>query len=107
LSCAAALAGLKELNNSGLIASVSQKEALFRKCLQHPKIKSISGRGLMLALEFDNFDQNLEIIQRCLTKGLLTDWFLFAPNKLRLAPPLIITESQIGSVCNILLECIY
>jgi len=106
LSCAAALAGLKELNNSGLIASVSQKEALFRKCLQHPKIKSISGRGLMLALEFDNFDQNLEIIQRCLAKGLLTDWFLFAPNKLRLAPPLIITESQIESVCNILLECI-
>lgn len=106
LSCAAALAGLKELNNSGLITAVAQKEVLFREYLKHPKIKSISGRGLMLALEFDNFDQNLEIIQRCLTKGLLTDWFLFAPNKLRLAPPLIITKSQIVSVCNILLECI-
>lgn len=35
---------------------------------------------------------------------VLTDWFLFAPNCLRIAPPLTITEDELKLACRITLE---
>lgn len=102
--CAAAVAGIQELLSHNWIAEVASKEMLLRQRLQHPKIKSVSGKGLMLALEFENFDQNKRIIDACIANGLVTDWFLFASNKLRITPPLIITEKQLHQACDILLE---
>jgi acetylornithine/N-succinyldiaminopimelate aminotransferase len=102
--CAAAVAGIQELLSHNWIAEVASKEMLLRQRLQHPKIKSVSGKGLMLALEFENFDQNKRIIDACIANGLITDWFLFASNKLRITPPLIITEKQLHEACDILLE---
>ena len=58
----------------------------------------------MMALEFENFEQNKRIIDRCIERGVLTDWFLFAPHCLRIAPPLTITEKQIAKACKILLR---
>src|SRR5690606_33163747 len=46
---AAALATLEELLEGDWMAQIHEKEKLFRKLLVHPKIKSIPGRGLMLA----------------------------------------------------------
>jgi 4-aminobutyrate aminotransferase-like enzyme len=39
-------------------------------------------------------------------KGLVTDWFLFAPHCLRIAPPLVISDELIGEACDILLSAI-
>jgi len=39
-----------------------------------------------------------------LNKGLFSDWFLFAPNSLRLSPPLSITEAEIQLACTQILE---
>jgi 4-aminobutyrate aminotransferase-like enzyme len=36
--------------------------------------------------------------------GLFTDWFLFVPEALRLAPPLGITEEEIKRACAIILK---
>jgi acetylornithine/succinyldiaminopimelate/putrescine aminotransferase len=33
----------------------------------------------------------------------MTDWFLFAPECLRLAPPLVITEEEIRRACAVVL----
>ncbi|MBI1222581.1 MAG: aminotransferase class III-fold pyridoxal phosphate-dependent enzyme [Bacteroidetes bacterium] len=104
VSCAAALAGINYLKREKIHTYVAHKEWLFRKLLNHPKIKSISGRGLMLALEFGSFEENKGYIDACIEKGLLTDWFLFAPNKMRLSPPLIINEQEIEKACEIILE---
>jgi acetylornithine/succinyldiaminopimelate/putrescine aminotransferase len=106
VSCAAGLAALKVLQEENLIAQVEQKGALFEKLLVHPQIKSIRRKGLMIALEFDSFDQNKRIIDSCISKGVLTDWFLFAAYCMRICPPLIITEEEITHACQIILQSI-
>ena len=104
VSCAAGLAGFKALIDEGYMQTVKQKEELFKKLLVHPKIKSIQSAGLWMAVAFDSFKTNKKIIDSCLQKGLLTDWFLFAPHCLRIAPPLTISEMQIEEACKIILN---
>ena len=104
--CAAGLATLNVLLEEKLIDSVEEKEQLFRKLLKHPKIKSIKGKGLLLALEFDNYEQNKKIIDACIEKGVIVDWFLFNSHSMRIAPPLTITEEEIRFSCDIILKCI-
>jgi acetylornithine/succinyldiaminopimelate/putrescine aminotransferase len=99
VSCAAALATLTTLTESNLISEVETKEQLFRKYLQHPAIKAIHGKGLLLSVEFENHEILLRIIERCIANGIITDWFLFSDNRMRLAPPLIITAEQI-EICS-------
>ena len=38
--------------------------------------------------------------------GVLTDWFLFCDNSMRIAPPLTINEDQIRDACKIILRSI-
>jgi 4-aminobutyrate aminotransferase-like enzyme len=104
--CAASLATLRVLLEENLIEQVEKKESLFRKLLIHPKIKSINGKGLLLSLEFENYEQNKAIIDRCILNGVITDWFLFNSNSMRIAPPLTITEKEIEMACNVIMECI-
>ncbi len=104
LCCAAALATLKVILDEKPYLQADKKEKLFRENLNHPLIKSIRGKGLMLALEFESFEQNKRIIDRCIKKGIITDWFLFAPNCMRIAPPLIIEEAEIKEACKIIFE---
>ena len=88
------------------MADVEAKEALFRKLLIHPKIKSINGKGLLLSLELESFELNKAIIDKCIEKGVIVDWFLFNSNSMRIAPPLIISEEEIEIACNIILKSI-
>jgi len=104
--CSAGLAALEVLINENLIATVGEKEALFRKLLVHPQIKQIRGKGLMLAVEFETFDLNKKIIDRCIENGVITDWFLHCSNAMRIAPPLIITTAQIENACAVILEAV-
>jgi len=104
--CAASLASLNVLIDERIIETVNEKEKLFRKLLQHKSIKNISGKGLLLALEFDSEEFNKKVIAECINLGVITDWFLFAGNKMRIAPPLIISNEEIQHSCNIILEAI-
>jgi len=104
--CAAGLAALDVLLKEDLIAGVEEKEQLFRKLLVHPQIKEVRGKGLMLAVEFESFDLNKKIIDRCIEKGVITDWFLHCSNAMRIAPPLVITHEQIEKACGVILEAI-
>lgn len=103
---AAALAGINELERMKLMSSIPEKENLFRRNLIHPAIEKISGKGLMLAVQLDSFENNLKVIQYCMEAGLITDWFLFANNKIRIAPPLTITNEEIIGACEIIVESI-
>jgi acetylornithine/N-succinyldiaminopimelate aminotransferase len=106
VSCAAGLASMKVLLEEDWIGEVFRKEAIFRRLLVHPAIKNIRSCGLLIALEFGSEAKNREVIDACIRRGLLTDWFLFAPQCLRIAPPLSITEEEIGKACGIILECL-
>lgn len=102
--CAAGMAAMKVLLEEGMIKSVKEKAALFNSLLVHPKIKTVHSFGLWLALEFDSFETNKKVIDACISGGVLTDWFLFAPECLRISPPLVISEEQIKKACNTILQ---
>ena len=102
VSCAAGLAAMKVLMRERWICQVKKKEELFLSLLQHKKIM-VRSAGLWFALEFDTFETCKTIIDRCIENGVVSDWFLFAPNCMRVAPPLIITEEEIKKVCSIIL----
>lgn len=99
--CAASLATLTELiEKKNIIESVSKKEQLFRKHLNHPKIKEIRGKGLMLAIELENADLCQKVVEKCYDLGIITFFFLFTNTAVRLSPPLVITEKQIIDACQ-------
>jgi acetylornithine/succinyldiaminopimelate/putrescine aminotransferase len=106
VSCAAGLAAFEVLLESGEIENVKTKEQQFLTLLKHPSIKHVRSAGLWIALEFENLEFCKNVIDRCIEKGVITDWFLFAANSLRIAPPLIITAQQIEDVCKIILDSI-
>ena len=100
VSCAAALATLEVIEEENLLETVEAKANLFKKLLVHPKIKSIRNKGLMMAVEFDDFDQLKTIIDKAIENGVLTDWFLHCDDSMRIAPPLTITEGEIEWACE-------
>jgi len=106
VSCAAGMASLKALKEEGHLNTVKNKETMFLSLLRHPAIKAVRSAGLLMAIEFENFDKNKRVIDKCLEKGLLTDWFLFAPQCMRLAPPLIISPDQIYIASQLIIEAI-
>jgi len=79
---------------------------LFRRLLTHERINSITGKGLMMGVDLGTEEFNKKVIDVCLSKGVFTDWFLFAPHKMRIAPPLVISESEIEKACLIILASI-
>ncbi|MEP7373487.1 MAG: aspartate aminotransferase family protein [Chitinophagaceae bacterium] len=102
--CTAGMAAMKAILDETMMNDVSKKEKLFLSLLVHPKIKAVRSFGLWLAIEFDSFETNKKIIDDCIANGVLTDWFLFASNCLRISPPLIISEDQIKRACKIILQ---
>jgi acetylornithine/succinyldiaminopimelate/putrescine aminotransferase len=104
--CAAGLAALEVLLDEKLVDGVAEKEALFKKLLVHPAIKQVRGKGLMLAAEFESFELNKKIIDRCIENGVITDWFLHCSNSMRIAPPLIITVDEIVKACGVIMEAV-
>ena len=103
VACAAGLAGMKALIEEDIMATIPTREKLFRELLQHPKIKAVRSLGLMLAVETEDFPSNKKVIDHCIANGVLTDWFLFAPQCLRIVPPLIISEEDIKKACQVIL----
>lgn len=106
VSAAAALATLHVIHDEELMKSIPLKEQLFRELLKHPKIKSINGKGFLIAAEFESFEILKKVIDKALAIGVLTDWFLFCDNSMRIAPPLTITEEEIRKACRLILQAV-
>ena len=112
--CAAGLAAFKVLLEEDLIAGIKGKEDLFISLLGNASdalepATRLRSRGLMMALEFESFEVNKKVIDELLKPPgalVFTDWFLFAPNCLRIAPPLTITEEEITIACDRINEII-
>lgn len=98
--CAAGLAAMDVLLEEKLVEGVAEREALFLSLLKHESIKAVRSCGLMIAVEFENFEQNKTVIDAVIEQGVFTDWFLFASGCLRIVPPLCITENEIRTACQ-------
>ncbi len=104
VSAAASLATVGVLHNGSLIEEVDKKASLFKKLLVHPKIKGIRNKGLMMAIEFGSFDILKPVIDKAIELGVVTDWFLYCDDAMRIAPPLTITDDEIKEACDIILK---
>ena len=101
---AAALATLKIISGDGFFSAVLEKEQLFRRELQHPKIKEVRGKGLMLAIILENPNQANELVLRSAKRGLILFWLLYEDKAVRITPPLTISNQEIGQGCQIIRE---
>jgi acetylornithine/succinyldiaminopimelate/putrescine aminotransferase len=105
VSCAAGLAAFKALMEEGMVNRVQENADIFRESLKHPRIRAVRSAGLLMAVEFSSFEENKAIIDACIERGVFTDWFLFAPHCMRIAPPLMIDEKTILEACEVILAC--
>lgn len=90
----------------GMHPDFFKKEQLFRSLLTHTGIQEVRSAGFLMAVQLDNADICLKVCHKCVQAGIVTDWFLFAPDCLRIAPPLIITEEQIQHACRVIVDAI-
>ena len=96
VSCAAGFAALNVLMGSNWIHEVQTKEAYLIAHLTHPAIVNRSYKGLWMSLQFSSAELTKKIAAACITNGIITDWFLFAEDKIRIAPPLCITMDELA-----------
>ncbi len=102
----AALTTINEIISTKLTQQISHKERIFRKNLKHPMIKSISGKGLMLAPIFERPEIPNYLVPHCIEKGLLLFWLLWEKKAIRISPPLNISEEEIILGCEIIKEAL-
>lgn len=104
--CAAGLAALTALLEENLVEQVPAKEALFHKLLVHPQIREVRSCGLLMAVELSDNTSVLRVLKAGMEQGIFSDWFLFADNCIRIAPPLTISEEDIHTACSVLRRCL-
>lgn len=100
ICCAAGKAAMGALLEEKMIEGVAAKSALFLGNLTHPKIKNINAHGLMMAVQLESFEVIQAVIKGLLVEGVFTDWFLFAPDCIRIVPPLNISNENILLACE-------
>jgi acetylornithine/succinyldiaminopimelate/putrescine aminotransferase len=107
VSCAAGLAAMEVMEEEGLLPEVERKKLLLAEAmLAHPAVKEVRGEGLLLAVELGEAQRVQRFFRKTLQHGLAIDWFLFCNTAFRIAPPLNITDEQIGEACNLLYKCL-
>ena len=104
LCVAAANACLEIIISENLSLRAKQIENIITTKLKHPLIKEIRIHGALGAIDFYNEVLNMRVIKSCIEKGIICDWFLFCPTAMRIAPPLIITDSELIEALNTIVE---
>ncbi|MEY2639878.1 MAG: hypothetical protein RIR90_1360 [Bacteroidota bacterium] len=105
VSCAAGKAAFEVLLASDWMATAPNLVSeLGEALLQHPLVQRVHLFSAWMAVEFADDATAQSIIHRAVKHGLITDWFLFAPNCMRIAPPLCITSEEIQTITKKLLE---
>ena len=97
--CAGANVVVDRLDAS-FLANVNERAVQLRTGLAKlPRVKSISGIGLMIGIEFLEGIKAADVLAACREKGLLV---LTAKTRLRLLPPLTLTEYDVEKALEIL-----
>ncbi|MBS1646830.1 MAG: aspartate aminotransferase family protein [Bacteroidetes bacterium] len=104
--CAAALASLQVLVENKLWLRAKEIGSIMQQQIRHPKVKELRVQGALAAVDFADEGINFQAISTCIEAGLITDWFLFNTQSMRLAPPLTITNQELTQACQILVNCL-
>ncbi len=98
VACAGALEVLRRMDEA-FLKGVEEKGAYMKEKLSaNPQVASVSGMGLMIGVELKEKDAK-EVVAEALEKGLM---LLTAKEKIRLLPPLTITDEEIDKGLKIL-----
>ena len=99
--CAGGLAVLNTITADGFLAEVQRKAKLLREKLEKlDGVESVSGLGLMIGIALKD-KKAIDVANAALEKGLLV---LTAKTKVRLLPPLTITDEEIEKGVAILAD---
>lgn len=100
--CSGAIAVLEQIDEK-MLGEVAYKGELIRKKLAEiPKVNDITGLGLMIGFKVDGMEAK-DVVEKAMAKGVL---MLTAKDKVRLLPPLIISQDEITKGLDILKEII-
>ena len=100
--CAAALAAIRYLQKHVSMEEVTKKGSYLMQAITNVGIVQKRGSGLMIAVEFESSAVCRKVIQLCIASGVITDWFLFAENCMRIAPPLTISYAEIDEAISVI-----
>ena len=103
---AAGLATVNEIISAKFMDEVLRKEAIIRAHLNHPMIKEIRGKGLMLSAIMESSEIASKVILTCLEKGLILFFLLFEGKAIRITPPLTISDEELIAGCKIITDVI-
>ncbi|NPA45294.1 MAG: aspartate aminotransferase family protein [Chlorobi bacterium] len=107
VSAAGALASLEVILEEKLAEEANRKGQIYIDALiNHPKIKSVRGKGLFLAFELEGADAVEKVINKGVELGFISDPFLFDNKRFRIAPPLTITDDEINISINLVKEAL-
>lgn len=105
--CAAAIKGLELMETTDLPKRAAQLGAIFKTRLTSVQGIEISGSGALLAVKLPSAEKCRAFIAKALELGVITDWFLFAPDAFRIAPPLVMTDEEAETISEILLRALH
>ncbi|MDO1447234.1 ornithine--oxo-acid transaminase [Rhodocytophaga aerolata] len=108
LACAVTMAALEVIQEEGLIENAARMGELFRNRMRAiqaktAKVTAVRGKGLLNAIDIDEKIDGRSAWDICL--GLRDNGLLAKPthgDKIRFAPPLIITQEQMEECCDII-----
>lgn len=105
LACRVAITSLEVLKDESMAENAEAMGRIFREKLekmQSPLIRKIRGKGLLNAIEIEHENKNAawEICLKMRDNGLLAK--PTHGDKIRFAPPLLITEEQVHEAVNII-----
>lgn len=101
--CAGALVALKKISEESFLSDVLKKAEYIKKELSDiDEIKEITGLGLMIGISLKN-KAGKDVLADCLSSGLIV---LTAKEKIRLLPPLSISDDELSQGVAILKKII-
>ena len=103
--CAAGLASLEVIVGERLPERAARVGAAWLAQLQAltgGALRSVRGKGLLLALELETPAATRRFVTRCFEQGLILNWTLHRDTVVRLAPPLTITDEEIARANTIM-----
>jgi len=104
LSCAAAGAVIDVILAENLCKKAVEKGSLITSLLLHSKIKALRQIGLMIAVDLENENELSQLIAYCKEHGVIIYRFLSHPFSFRISPPLNMSDYDIKTGVNIILE---
>jgi acetylornithine/succinyldiaminopimelate/putrescine aminotransferase len=99
VSCAAGVAAWRVLERGRLWERSETLGERLRAGLRalswNGHLVDVRGLGLLIGIELDDADRTRQLAEACFAHGLVLNWTLHRDRVIRLAPPLVITESEI------------